>query len=216
MKEENKMKVVSKSLLFYLLSAVGISLTIKASIGVSSFNSINVSIANLSSIKVGNITTGLNLLFLAGCVILDKDRSVFKYVLMFVATLCFGTVINFVYYTLFSGFEISNYILRVLLFIVGVMISGFGTGQVIKIGWFKFPIESCCELLEARTAFSFKQYRYLVDIVCVTLALAITFIFQQPLVVREGTILSLFLLSSMIGWSKNWSLSVTLNKLRQL
>ena len=210
------MKVVSKSLLFYLLSAVGISLTIKASIGVSSFNSINVSIANLSSIKVGNITTGLNLLFLAGCVILDKDRSVFKYVLMFVATLCFGTVINFVYYTLFSGFEISNYILRVLLFIVGVMISGFGTGQVIKIGWFKFPIESCCELLEARTAFSFKQYRYLVDIVCVTLALAITFIFQQPLVVREGTILSLFLLSSMIGWSKNWSLSVTLNKLRQL
>ena len=210
------MKVVSKSLLFYLLSAVGISLTIKASIGVSSFNSINVSIANLSSIKVGNITTGLNLLFLAGCVILDKDRSVFKYVLMFVATLCFGTVINFVYYTLFSGFEISNYILRVLLFIVGVMIAGFGTGQVIKIGWFKFPIESCCELLEARTAFSFKQYRYLVDIVCVTLALAITFIFQQPLVVREGTILSLFLLSSMIGWSKNWSLSVTLNKLRQL
>ncbi len=125
------MKVVSKSLLFYLLSAVGISLTIKASIGVSSFNSLNVSLANLSSIKVGTITTGINLLFLVGCVVLDKDRSVFKYILMFIATLCFGTVINFVYYTLFSGFEISNYILRVLLFIVGVMIAGFGTGQSI-------------------------------------------------------------------------------------
>ena len=48
--------------IFYGLSAFGISLTIKASVVVSSFNALNVTLATMSGIKVGTITTAIKLM----------------------------------------------------------------------------------------------------------------------------------------------------------
>ena len=47
---------------FYLISALGISLTIQ-SIGVSSFNAFNVTFATLTHLKVGTVTTAINFAF---------------------------------------------------------------------------------------------------------------------------------------------------------
>lgn len=196
------MKKLSQSLFYYFISAVGISLTVKANVGVSSFNSLNVSIANLSTLQIGTVTTLLNISFLIGCVLLDKERSFPKYLLMLVAVMSFGEVINLVYYHLFSQFTIDSYLLNLILFLLGVVIAGFGTGQVLRLSLLKFPIESFCQLLAEKTSHSFSTYRYSVDIVCVSLSLILSFAFSLPIVVREGTIISLFLLSGVINWSK--------------
>lgn len=196
------MKKLIQSLFYYFISAVGISLTIKANVGVSSFNSLNVSIANLSTLQIGTVTTLLNISFLIGCVLLDKERSFPKYLLMLVAVMSFGEVINLVYYHLFSQFTIDSYLLNLILFLLGVVIAGFGTGQVLRLSLLKFPIESFCQLLAEKTSHSFSTYRYSVDIVCVSLSLILSFAFSLPVVVREGTIISLFLLSGVINWSK--------------
>lgn len=196
------MKKLIHSLFYYFISAVGISLTIKANIGVSSFNSLNVSIANLSNLQIGTVTTLLNISFLIGCISLDEKRSLSKYLLMFVAVMSFGEVINFVYYSLFSQFTIESYLLNLILFLFGVVIAGFGTGQVLRLGLLKFPIESFCQILSKKTSHSFSTYRYGVDIICVSSSLILSFIFSLPVVVREGTIVSLFLLSGVINWSK--------------
>ncbi|MFW7431858.1 YczE/YyaS/YitT family protein [Vagococcus carniphilus] len=196
------MKKLSQSLFYYFISAVGISLTIKANVGVSSFNSLNVSIANLSTLQIGTVTTLLNISFLIGCVLLDKERPFPKYLLMLLAVMSFGEVINLVYYHLFSQFTIDSYLLNLILFLLGVVIAGFGTGQVLRLSLLKFPIESFCQLLAEKTSHSFSTYRYSVDIVCVSLSLILSFAFSLPVVVREGTIISLFLLSGVINWSK--------------
>lgn len=196
------MKKLSQSLFYYFISAVGISLTIKANVGVSSFNSLNVSIANLSTLQIGTVTTLLNISFLIGCVLLDKERSFPKYLLMLVAVMSFGEVINLVYYHLFSQFTTDSYLLNLILFLLGVVIAGFGTGQVLRLSLLKFPIESFCQLLAEKTSHSFSTYRYGVDVVCVSLSLILSFAFSLPVVVREGTIISLFLLSGVINWSK--------------
>ncbi|MFC6348188.1 YczE/YyaS/YitT family protein [Vagococcus carniphilus] len=196
------MKKLIQSLFYYFISAVGISLTIKANVGVSSFNSLNVSIANLSTLQIGTVTTLLNISFLIGCVLLDKERSFPKYLLMLLAVMSFGEAINLVYYHLFSQFTIDSYLLNLILFLLGVVIAGFGTGQVLRLSLLKFPIESFCQLLAEKTSHSFSTYRYSVDIVCVSLSLILSFAFSLPVVVREGTIISLFLLSGVINWSK--------------
>ncbi len=59
---------------FYGLSAFGISLTIKASVGVSSF-ALNVTLATLSGIKVG-ITAAINLSFLAALLAIGSAADV--------------------------------------------------------------------------------------------------------------------------------------------
>ena len=191
------------SIVFYMLAALGISLTIKAAIGVSSFNSINVALSAVSGIKVGTVTTVLNLMFLGICLLIDTKKNWKEYFLIFVSLICFGSVINFIYYTLLMPFEINNYFLRLLLFVLGTVIAGFGTGRALHYGILKFPIEKCCQLLEKRTKKTFSFYRYSVDIVSVILSISVSLVFGLELFVREGTLISLLLLSYVIGKSKD-------------
>lgn len=195
-------KKILWSLFFYLISAFGISLTIKAAVGVSSFNSLNVALSEVVGLKVGTITTMINLSFLLICWLLDKKRNWKGYLLMLSALLCFGTVINLILYNALAHVSITSYFLRILLFIMGTSIAGFGTGQVLVLNYLKFPIENFCVLLSERTDKSFKFYRYSIDVVSVFLSLSLSAVFHLPIVVREGTLISLFLLSSVIAWSR--------------
>lgn len=90
-------KKIVLSFLFYLISALGISLTIQAGIGVSSFNAFNVTFATLTHLKVGTVTTAINLAFLGTCWLLDQQRKIQDYLIILVALIGFGFVINFSY-----------------------------------------------------------------------------------------------------------------------
>lgn len=201
------MNNIIKTFAFYILSAFGINLTIKASIGVSSFNSMNVALAEVFSIKVGTITTATNLGFLLLCLLLSKKNILKDYLLMFSALICFGIVINFFLYDILASFTLNTYFLNVGLFILGTVIAGFGTGQVLAIGVLKFPIEKFCELMATKTVHSFAWYRYGLDIFFVLTSLTLSFLFHFPILIREGTLISLLLLSGIISWSKNLSLN---------
>ncbi|MGX7328451.1 YczE/YyaS/YitT family protein [Enterococcus bulliens] len=191
------------SLFYYILSAFGISLTIKAFIGVSSFNSLNVTLSTFSSIKVGTITTMINLSFFILCILLDKKRTLSSYLTMLVTVLLFGTVINLFVYGILAPLTITAYLPRVLLFSIGTLIGGYGTGRALGIGTLKFPIEQFCLLLADKTKRTFSFYRYSIDIVCIALSLLLSIVYQLPIAVREGTIISLFLLSFMISFAKD-------------
>ena len=97
---------------------------------------------------------------------------------------------------------------KIVLFILGTIIAGIGTGQVVALGVLQFPIEKFCTLISERTRYSFQFYRYLVDIFCVSLALGLSISYHLPIFVREGTVISLFLLSWVISWSRKRGNSV--------
>lgn len=196
-------KKLTLSFLYYLISAFGISLTLKASIGVSSFNSLNATLADFSQIKIGTITAGINFLFLICCVLLDPQRKLKNYLVMSIALLFFGSTINLFTYFVFPLFTLHSYLLKCLLFILGTIIAGIGTGKVLKYQLLKFPIETFCLFLSERTQRSFKFYRYSIDLVCILIALILTITFHLTLTVREGTIISFLLLSPIINLAKD-------------
>lgn len=196
-------KKLTLSFLYYLISAFGISLTLKASIGVSSFNSFNATLADFSQIKIGTITAGINFLFLICCVLLDPQRKLKNYLVMSIALLFFGSTINLFTYFIFPLFTLHSYLLKCLLFILGTIIAGIGTGKVLKYQLLKFPIETFCLFLSERTQRSFKFYRYSIDLVCILIALILTITFHLTLTVREGTIISFLLLSPIINLAKD-------------
>lgn len=196
-------KKLTLSFLYYLISAFGISLTLKASIGVSSFNSLNATLADFSQIKIGTITAGINFLFLICCVLLDPQRKLKNYLVMSIALLFFGSTINLFTYFIFPLFTLHSYLLKCLLFILGTIIAGIGTGKVLKYQLLKFPIETFCLFLSERTQRSFKFYRYSIDLVCILIALILTTTFHLTLTVREGTIISFLLLSPIINLAKD-------------
>ena len=122
---------------------------------------------------------------------------------MFIALIFFGIIINIFLYTLLSNINLKNYFLRIIIFILGTTLAGIGTGKILKLGIFKFPIEYFCILLSDKTSKPFKFYRYSIDIICVVVSIFLSLNFKLPVVVREGTIISLLMLSGIISWSKN-------------
>ena len=101
---------------------------------------------------------------------------------------------------------VLNYLAQVTCFIIGTVISRtrYGTkccDSIIEISYWKV----FCQLMADRSRFSFKQYRYSVDVLCVIISIGLSTAFHFPLVVREGTAISLFLLSGAISWSRERS-----------
>ncbi len=197
-------KNLIKSYIFYLISAFGISLTIKAHIGVSSFNSMNVALAEASQIKVGTITTLLNIAFLLIYMRMTHFKLVGKYILQAFSVLIFGIFINFFTYNLLNFFELSNYGMRILTMIIGTIIGGASVGMIISYNTITFPIESVCNELAERTSNSFMLYRYGIDLFSIAISVLVTLSFDLPFFVREGTIISFILLSFSMSLVRKW------------
>lgn len=198
------MKNLMKSYIFYLISAFGISLTIKAHIGVSSFNSMNVALSEASLIKVGTITTLLNFSFLFYYMYLTGFKHVGKYFLQGFSVMIFGIFINFFTYNVLSLLEFSNYGLRILTMVLGTIIGGASVGMIISYNTITFPIESVCNELADRTSHSFMLYRYGIDLFSIAISVIVSLSFNLPLYVREGTIISFILLSFSMSMVRKW------------
>ena len=199
------MKTVSRfllSLLFYCLAGVGISLTIIAGIGVSSFNALNISLSHALHMQVGVVITGLNGLFLLAYCLLSKGRYPIKYIVQAVAVICFGKVIDYFTYTVFAQWIVTGYAWKLLLFAGGTCLAGLSTGMVLNLDVIAFPIESVCSVAAERTRLSFAVIRYGVDIISAAGSVLLSVLLGLPLFVREGTGISLLLLTVSISLAK--------------
>jgi uncharacterized membrane protein YczE len=190
------------SFMFYCIAGMGISMSIQASIGVSSFNSVNLALSSGFHITVGAATTALNGFFLVVYILLDRFRNPGRYVLQAAATLFNGRVINFFVYGIFADITPDAYPLRIALFILGNCISGSATGVILHLKILSFPVESACAELSRRTGRAFKLYRYALDGLFVLSSVCLSFVFRLPLFVREGTVISMFLLTGVIANAK--------------
>ena len=199
----NHVEKIIKSYLFYIVSSFGISLTIKANVGVSSFNSMNLAISNASNIKVGTITTIFNILFLIAYMYLTKFSYKKKYLIQALSLMMFGTFINFFTYNLMGNLLIENYIFRLIMITAGTSIGGLAVGMIISYNTITFPIENLCLEISERSKFTFVKLRYSIDIISIVISIIVSLSWNLPLYVREGTILSLLILSSAMDFTKN-------------
>src|SRR6056297_753448 len=119
------------SLLFYIIASFGVSLTIKASIGVSAVNSTIVALSEVLSFKVGTVMIAINLLFLIGYMVLTKFKFPVKYMLQGVLFLLFGTFVNLYLYEILIHIEATSYFMRFMFLVIGVAITGLSVGMVV-------------------------------------------------------------------------------------
>ncbi|MCX3067084.1 hypothetical protein OQE61_06220 [Cetobacterium somerae] len=196
---------ITKSYIFYIISALGVSLGIVANIGVSSYNSMNLAVATMSDIKVGTITTFFNIIFLLIYMILTKFNEKYKYLVQGVSVFMFGSFINFFTYNIFSGLSSLGYIQRLLIFSGGTVISGLSIGIIIYYNIITFPLENVCIKISQMTKISFMKLRYLVDVFSLIISVGISMVGDLPIYVREGTIISMFLLSLSINLAKDYA-----------
>lgn len=173
-----------------LLAAMGISLQMKAIIGVAPFDALNQTISFVTGIRVGDVVTFVQVGFVIAQILLLRKDTNWRIFLQVFVGLLLGQFVNLFYYFIFDGLVLENYAIRMVVFILGCLWVPIFIGSVMVLDLVTMPVENFAMVLSNKTDFTFGQVRQAVDIVCVIIALTLTFVFSKPLTIREGTIIS--------------------------
>lgn len=187
------------SLVLILIMSLGLSFQIKASLGQSIFNTLAVTLSSLSNLKVGTIINILNICFWFSSVPIRKSRPNTSDLLQIFAVLLNGIFINLFINNILSMLVLDTYVPNLALFVIGILLTSSSLGLLIAIGVVKFPFESLCLEIEEKYYLSFTRIRFGFDILFIIIIAFMTLFFKTPLVLREGTLISLLCLSKLIG-----------------
>ncbi len=198
---KKNIKFAIYSILTFVLLGLGISLQIKAAIGQSMLNAFALTLSDTVNLKVGTILNIINLLFFISYLLIRRSRFNYTDIVQVVATIANGYVINFFVYYVFSNLIIEAYIYKIIVFLMGLSLSSISLGAILAIGIVKFPLESLCLTIGDIFKKKLSTVRRGFDVVFLITTLGITFIKGNTLYIREGTIISFFLLSNLLGIS---------------
>jgi len=198
---KKNIKFAIYSILTFLLLGLGISLQIKAAIGQSMLNAFALTLSDTVNLKVGTILNIINLLFFISYLLIRRSRFNYTDIVQVVATIANGYVINFFVYYVFSNLTSEAYIYKIIVFLMGLSLSSISLGAILAIGIVKFPLESLCLTIGDIFKKKLSTVRRGFDVVFLITTLGITFIKGNTLYIREGTIISFFLLSNLLGIS---------------
>lgn len=173
-----------------LLAAFGIGLQIQAAIGLAPFDAFNQAVAYAIDIRVGDVVSIAQLIFVGAQVLILKKETTWKLLLQVFVGALLGQAINLVLYTVLGGLVVEGYFMRLVLLIIGSLWAPFFIGAIMVLDLVTMPVESFAMVVSKKTNKLFGQVRQYVDIVFLILAIVITLITNEPFTIREGTIVS--------------------------
>lgn len=185
----------------FLMLSLGITLQIKAGIGQSMLNAFALILSELFNLEIGTILNILNMLFLILYLVIRKSHINRRDIIQIVATIANGYIVNFFVYSLFDQLIIQSYFLRVLTFMLGLILASLSLGAIMAMEIIQFPLESLCIVLGQKLKYSLTTIRMRFDIFFMLSTLILTLMTNHNLYIREGTIISFFLLSRIMGFS---------------
>lgn len=198
------MKKIMYSILAFLMLGLGISLQIKAGIGQSMFNALSLILADLFNLEVGTILNLLNMLFFVIYLIMKRSHINSLDIVQIAATMANGYIVNFYVYIILNHMIIQTYFMKVIIFISGLILASLSLGAILAMEIIRFPLESLCILLSQKLGRNLTTIRMRFDIFFLATTLLLTLVFDHSLYIREGTIISFFLLSKLIGLSYSY------------
>lgn len=195
------MKKFLYSVLAFLMLGLGISLQIKAGIGQSMLNAFTLILAELFNLEIGTMLNLLNMLFFILYLIVRRSHINRRDIIQIVATIVNGYIVNLFVYFLFDHLIIQSYFLRVLTFMLGLSLASLSLGAILAMEIIQFPLESLCIILVQKFRYNLTTIRMRFDIFFMLSTLILTLMTNHNLYIREGTIISFFLLSRLMGFS---------------
>ncbi|EXJ24085.1 hypothetical protein ADIAL_0465 [Alkalibacterium sp. AK22] len=193
-------KGISVLALFSVLVALGISLMLKAAVGVGAFDAMTQSVSRLSGIRIGTVAMLFNLIFVAGQLVILREKFGLGQLLQIPLVILIGMLVNFFYYNLLAPYAFQSYLLSLFIFLVATIVASFSVSVVTVLNLVTFPIESFCMALSKKITLKFSAIRQLFDVLCISISLILTFLFGMDPSVREGTVIGMLLFGPLMGF----------------
>lgn len=182
-----------------IIVAIGASLSIKAAVGVGAWDALSISVCEVLGMKVGTFSMIMNITCVAiQLAILKKDFKLIHASQVLVSILL-GTVVNFMVYNVLAMFTITSYAINLMLLVISVVGIAGAISVIMTINLVTFPLESCCMVIAQKTKKNFGVLRQLVDVGAIAISLTLSFVFGDPVVVREGTIIAMVLFGPLLN-----------------
>lgn len=190
-----KKEIVKRYTLFIIslfFSALGVAVTKHGELGVSPISSV----ANVLSCKYENLSLGVWLiiwnciLVLGQVIILRKDFKLIQ-LLQIPLSFLFGYFTDFGMWCV-SFIPVNNYIVRLVLLVIGVVILAFGISLSVIANVIMNSGEAFVKAISDKSNKNFGNIKIGFDICCVIIAIVMSLIFFQGKIIgtREGTIIS--------------------------
>lgn len=181
-----------------IITGLGASLTMKASLGIGAYDAAAMSISKTLIIKVGTVAMCINILcVLLQIVVLKKKFKPIQFLQIGIAILL-GTVINFFLYNIWSELAVSAYAAKFILFLLGIVICAFAVAVIMAINVVSMPLEGFCMALSEKININFGKVRQYADIASIGVVLIFTLIFSTQLTLREGTIIGMIIFGPLL------------------
>ncbi|MHC1684683.1 MAG: YitT family protein [Clostridiaceae bacterium] len=181
-----------------IITGFGASLTMKASLGIGAYDAAAMSVSQLLIIKVGTVAMCFNIsCVLFQVLILRKEFKPIQFLQIGISILL-GTVVNFFLYSILGQLAVSTYILRLILFILGIIICAFAVAIIMAINIVSMPLEGFCMAISNKININFGKIRQYADVVSIVIAVILTLVFGSSLTLREGTILGMIMFGPLL------------------
>lgn len=196
--KKSKLKSYILLIVLILILSFGVSMMFKADVGMPAWDSMGAAISALTNIKIGYITMIVNGLLIITQILLSGKNYKKSNLLQIPIISFLGFVINFFIYDVFK-FHISSYIGRIEFFVIGIFITTMAVSAMMCLDIVTMPPEGFSGALAYRFGIKFSKVRLSLDLIAVTVSIAISGIFSTHLYVREGTILGILIFNIFIG-----------------
>ncbi len=183
--------------LFFI--ALGIAFTVRANLGISPISSVpKVMSEKFSSLTFGTWAFIWNCVFLSGQILILRKKFKLIQMLQLPLSVLFGIFSDL-------GLEIvklipnSSYILKFVLLIIGVMVLGFGVTLSVKANIILNAPEAFAKVVADTTQKQFSTMKVAMDVTCVIISAALSFLFFQKLgAIGIGTIITALLVGTSV------------------
>lgn len=182
----------------FIIVGIGFAFTLKANVGVGSWDALSASLYSLSGIEVGTVGMILNI----GCVfgqmiILKKDFKLIQ-LLQIPLSVLLGLVINYVLYEILV-FPFDSFIGGIVMYIVSTEICVIGVALIMVLDEVTFALEGFCDALTKVIPFQFPVVRQFADIVSFGIIVILTLVTQIPWSIGIGTIIGMVIFGPSLG-----------------
>ncbi len=177
----------------------GVAVCLKMNIGVGPADALFMTLSIIFDVEVGYISIVCSLLFLfITFIILGKDFKKKEFFQIFLILFA-GVILNFFLYNIFKNFNVNNYFLRILLFIITISIKAFGVLVIMKSDIIKTSIEGCAEAIAFKLNKKMGTIRQMFDVIFILLVLSLYLISKDISMLGIGTILEILLFGPILN-----------------
>lgn len=189
-KKDYTLSRIVVTILSIILLAAAAALTTKVQIGLAPWDALAGTLSEMFDIKFGYGSMIANSTMIILQLIILKKAFKKSQWLQIPVMLIFGYIINFFLYDVYT-FEISSYVLRMIIFIIGLILLSIAVALLVRIHIITMPPEAFSKALSLKTKLTYTNARTGLDIVVIIFCTIAYFIFPINLQIREGTIITM-------------------------